>query len=152
MTRQDNKNATKVKVIVPPNLGPDRRILVQTPDGRRIAAVVPKESSPGSAILVELPPREISKTPSQNLPQQQQQQQQQQPRIQTIKVPKGKRKKGERFTVRLPSGKTITVTVPFDGCKEFSVDTSTQTKQERQQNWHDNPLAVAPMVLGPLMM
>jgi hypothetical protein len=143
-----SQSAATVKVIVPPNLGPDRQILVQTPDGRNISAVVPKGCPTGSAILVQIPPQGGNRDP-------QRQPQQPQPspthRVQKIRVPKGKRKKGEKFQVVLPDGRTIMATVPFDGCQEFSLDTSTQNKQQRQQNWHDNPLAVAPMFFGPLL-
>ena len=138
-------DATSIKVIVPANLGSDRRILVQSPDGRTISAVVPEKCAVGSAILVQFPPQGRNGNPNRK---------QQQPpinRVQTIRVPEGKRRKGETFRVRLPDGRSILATVPFNGCKEFSLDTSTQTKQQRQQNWHDNPLAVAPMFLGPLL-
>eukprot|EP00536_Pseudo-nitzschia_multiseries_P006365 jgi/Psemu1/192962/e_gw1.134.61.1 len=143
-------DATTVKVIVPPNLGRDRRILIQTPDGRKISSVVPEGCTSGSAILVRVPPQETSRAaqlkarapPPPPPPME---------RVTTIKVPEGKRRKGEKFRVRLPDGRTVMATVPFNGCREFSLDTSTRTKQERQQNWHDNPLAVAPMVLGPLL-
>lgn len=144
-----SQSAATLKVIVPPNLGPDRRVLVQTPDGRKISAVVPKECPPGSAILVQIPPQGNTRDPRR------QPHQPQQPppshRVQKIRVPKGKRKKGEKFQVVLPDGRTIMATVPFDGCQEFSLDTSTLSKQQRKQNWHDNPLAVAPMFLGPLL-
>ena len=88
--------------------------------------------------------------------QQQQQQQspppppQPQPKVQKIKVPSGKRK-GDKFKVRLPDGRTIDATVPANGVKEFYLDTSTKTKQQKQQNWHDNPLAVLPMAVGPFL-
>ena len=134
------KNGTTVKVVVPANLGPDRQILVQTPDGRTVSAVVPKECAVGSTILVQIPPQAAPLL-----------QQPQIPHVQKIKVPEGKRKKGEKFRVRLPDGRTIMATVPFNGCKEFSLDTSTLSKQQRQQNWHDNPLAVAPMFVGPFL-
>lgn len=132
------KDSTTVKVVVPPKLGPDRRILIQTPDGRTISAVVPRGCASGSAILIQVPPPQQEKAPPQ--------------RIVTIKVPEGKRRKGEKFRVRLPDGRSVMATVPFHGCREFSLDTGTQSKQERQQNWHDNPLAVAPMVLGPMLL
>jgi hypothetical protein len=142
---QQNDAAT-VKVIVPKILPPDRRILVRVPDGRQISAVVPKGCPAGSAILVQIPPHPHPSKQKTSPPQPPT------PRVQTIKVPASKRKRGDKFNVRLPDGRTITATVPFDGCREFSLDTSTQSKQQRQQNWHNNPLAVAPMVLGPLMM
>mmetsp|Transcript_14333 Transcript_14333/g.29656 ORF Transcript_14333/g.29656 Transcript_14333/m.29656 type:complete len:146 (-) Transcript_14333:1510-1947(-) len=137
------KDATTVKVVVPPKLGPDRRILIQTPDGRTISAVVPKGCASGSAILIRVPPSQQKKAPPPSKPAQ---------RIITIKVPEGKRRKGEKFRVRLPDGRSVNATVPFHGCREFSLDTGTQSKQERQQNWHDNPLAVAPMILGPMLL
>ncbi len=140
-----HQDATTVKVIVPYNLGLDRRILVQTPDGRKISAIVPKGCASGSAILVKVPPREASEVAKRKSPETPLQ------RVVTIKVPEGKRRKGEKFRVRLPDGRSIVATVPFHGCKEFSLDTSTQTKHERQQNWHDNPLAVAPMFMGPML-
>jgi len=143
---QIHQDATTVKVIVPPNLGLDRRILIQTPDGRKISAVVPEGCVSGSAILIKIPPLEVkiknAQRKSSEIPLQ---------RVVTIKVPEGKRRKGEKFRVRLPDGRSVMATVPFHGCKEFSLDTSTQTKQERQQNWNDNPLAVAPMFLGPML-
>jgi len=139
-------NGTTVKVVVPANLGPDRHILVQTPDGRKISAVVPKECAVGSTISLQIPPQAApsKQQPQPPIPPQT-------PRVQKIKVPEGKRKKGEKFRVRLPDGRTIMATVPFNGCKEFSLDTSTLSKQQRQQNWHDNPLAVAPMFVGPFL-
>ena len=74
--------------------------------------------------------------------------------VSVSKTSKDEATKGVSLVVQvvLPDGRTITATVPFDGCQEFSLDTGTQSKQERQQNWHDNPLAVAPMVLGPILM
>ena len=135
------KNGTTVRVVVPANLGPDRQILVKTPDGGAVSAVVPKECAVGSTILVQVPPQAAPL----------QQQPPKIPHVQKIKVPEGKRKKGEKFRVRLPDGRTIMATVPFNGCKEFSLDTSTLSKQQRQQNWHDNPLAVAPMFVGPFL-
>ena len=137
-------NASTVKLVVPSKLGPDRRVLVQSPDGRTISAVVPKGCSPGQTILIQVPLLKGKNTISGQQPPPLQ-------RVQIIRVPESKRKKGEKFNVRLPDGRTIVVTVPYNGCREFSLDTSTLSKQQRQQNWHDNPLAVAPMVFGPML-
>ena len=142
------KTGTTVKVIVPANLGPDRQILVETPDGRRISAVVPKECAVGSTILVQVPPQTATAPPQ---PKQPSPLPPQIDRVQKIKVPEGKRRKGEKFRVVLPDGRSIMATVPYNGCKEFSLDTSTLSKQQRQQNWHDSPLAVAPMFVGPFL-
>ena len=145
---RQHQDTSTVKVIVPPNLGPDRRILVQAPDGRKISAVVPKECPENSTILIQIP-TQTTKQKSQKRSQQPSPSPTQ--RVQTIRVPESKRRKGDKFRVRLTDGRTIVATVPYDGCREFSLDTSTQSRQQRQQNWHDNPLAVAPMVFGPLM-
>ena len=149
---KQHQHSTTVEVIVPPNLGPERRIIVQTPDGEKINAVVPEGCAANSTFRIQVPTQKSKRN---------QQQRSKQPpppppspthRIQTIRVPDGKRKKGEKFQVRFADGRTMVVTVPFNGCQEFSLDTGTQSKRQRQQNWHDNPLAIAPMVLGPLMM
>lgn len=131
MTNPDDKQL--IKVVVPPKLGPGSRLIVRTPDGRSITAVVPKGCEEGSAFLVRVPPSQNPQTV-----------------IQKIKVPLGK-KKGDKFKVKLPDGRNILATVPSDNCREFYLNTSTQSQQERQQNWHDNPLAVAPMFLGPML-
>merc|ERR1719148_471773 len=88
--------------------------------------------------------------------QHQQQQQAVQPpsSLLKIKVPKGKRK-GDRFKVRLDDGQTIEATVPNNNLKEFYLDMSgtanENAKRKRKQNWHENPLAVLPMTIGPFL-
>merc|ERR1712238_153869 len=71
-----------------------------------------------------------------------------------IKVPKGKRQ-GDRFKVRLDDGQTIEATVPNNNIKEFYLDVSKtaieNAKRKRKQNWHENPLAVLPMTIGPFL-
>ena len=155
-----------IKVTVPRNAGPGRELIIQAPDGRKFSAVVPTGCEAGSSFLVRCPPLVAvavavavaptypSNARQQNQQQQQQQNQQQQQqsaKVQKIKVPPGKRRKGDKFKVRLPDGRTIDATVPSNNCKEFYLDTSTKTKQQKQQNWHDNPLAVLPMAVGPFL-
>merc|ERR1712238_325750 len=103
-------------------------------------------------------PRSALQQQQQNQNQQQQQQQQQvvQPpsSLLKIKVPKGKRK-GDRFKVRLQDGQTIEATVPNNNIKEFYLDVSKtateNAKRKQKQNWHENPLAVLPMTIGPFL-
>jgi len=63
-----------------------------------------------------------------------------------IKVPPGAAP-GEKIRVQIRPGQTIEATVPEGSPKEFYVRVPRQ-----QQNWHDNPLAVAPMTVGPFLM
>jgi len=63
----------------------------------------------------------------------------------TIKVPPGLLP-SERFNVKLADGRSVSATVPMDGPEEFQLS----VEKKSSQNWHDSPLAVAPMFLGPL--
>lgn len=152
-----------IRAIIPPNLGPGRRLIVQAPDGRRVEVLVPEGSKAGSVILVTIPAETIdrkSKHQNRRAQQQRQTQKHQSPSsgsgqpttsnsIQIIRVPKNITRRGQHFKVRLPDGRTIEAALPYDGCREFSLDTRTQSRQQKQQNWHDNVLSVAPMSLGP---
>jgi hypothetical protein len=62
-------------------------------------------------------------------------------------VPKGLQA-GDKFKVRIPDGRTITVVVPPNvaGGDYFQVKVP-----NKKQNWHDNPLALAPMAVGPFL-
>jgi hypothetical protein len=175
-----------LQVTVPPNCGPT--LLVQTPDGQVISAVVPKGLVPGQVFHVQTPPAVVQgvvpvdkndgfasgfgnhqqaqqhshshshSQPSSPPPQQQQQQQQQrsdseeimlrQKGLIKLRVPKGLQA-GDRFQVRIPDGRTITVVVPpnIDATDYFHVKVP-----NKKQNWHDNPLAIAPMTVGPFLM
>jgi hypothetical protein len=68
------------------------------------------------------------------------------PNIVLIKAPRGATP-GTKFRVRIPDGRTVDATVPPGNVQEFYLRLPT-----RKQNWHDNPLAVAPMVFGPLFL
>jgi hypothetical protein len=68
------------------------------------------------------------------------------PNVVLIKVPRGA-SPGTKFRVRVPDGRTVDATVPPGNVQEFYLRLPT-----RKQNWHDNPLAVAPMVFGPLFL
>ena len=68
------------------------------------------------------------------------------PNVVLIKVPRGATP-GTKIRVRVPDGRTVDVTVPPGNIQEFYLRLPT-----RKQNWHDNPLAVAPMVFGPLFL
>lgn len=148
-----------LQVTIPPNCG--TTLLVQTPDGQVISAVVPKGLGPGQVFHVETPPDDVQRSerahPQSH--QHQQQQQQQQPQrsdseesmlrqkgLVKLRVPKGLQA-GDQFKVRIPDGRTITVVVPPNVTDYFQVKVPT-----KKQNWHDNPLAVAPMVVGPFLM
>jgi hypothetical protein len=60
-----------------------------------------------------------------------------------VKVPKGL-KAGDRFKLSIPDGRTINAVVPPGNVSEFHLKVP-----PKKQNWHDNPLAVAPMTFGP---
>mmetsp|Transcript_16535 Transcript_16535/g.21641 ORF Transcript_16535/g.21641 Transcript_16535/m.21641 type:complete len:97 (+) Transcript_16535:162-452(+) len=62
-----------------------------------------------------------------------------------LKVPKGL-KAGDQFQVRIPDGRTISVVVPPNVTDYFHVKVP-----NKKQNWHDNPLAVVPMAVGPFL-
>jgi hypothetical protein len=68
------------------------------------------------------------------------------PNVILIKVPPGATP-GTKFRVRVPDGRTVDATVPPGNVQEFYL-----RLPPRRQNWHDNPLAVAPMVFGPLFL
>jgi hypothetical protein len=68
------------------------------------------------------------------------------PNVVLIKVPRGATT-GTKFRVRVPDGRTVDATVPPGNVQEFYL-----RLPPRKQNWHDNPLAVAPMVFGPLFL
>jgi len=211
----NNNERTCLRVIVPPNAGPGRELIVQTPEGRLVSAIVPKGHQAGSTFLVNYPPpppppprsalqqqRQQQQNQNQNQnhhkmkmnmkngkmmmmdsnsnnnsnsrssqgqthqqqhqqrQHQEQEQEQQQQVVQPpssllkIKVPKGKRQ-GDRFKVRLDDGQTIEATVPNNNLKEFYLDVSgtatENAKRKRKQNWHENPLAVLPMTIGPFL-
>jgi hypothetical protein len=61
-----------------------------------------------------------------------------------IKVPPGVAP-GTKIRVKVPDGRTVDATVPVGNVQEFYL-----RLPPRRQNWHDNPLAVAPMVVAPL--
>jgi len=169
---------TCIRVIVPPDAGPGRELIVQTPEGRLVSAIVPKGHQAGSIFLVNCPPPPPRSALQQQKHNQQQNQnhtrmkengkmmmdssmsqgqnynQQVQPpsSLLKIKVPKGKRK-GDRFKVRMADGQTIEATVPNNNITEFYLDVNANdvAKRKRKQNWHDNPLAVLPMTFGPFL-
>lgn len=68
------------------------------------------------------------------------------PNVVLIKVPRGATP-GTKFRVRVPDGRTVDATVPPGNVQEFYL-----RLPPRKQNWHNNPLAVAPMVFGPLFL
>jgi hypothetical protein len=68
------------------------------------------------------------------------------PNVLLVKVPRGATP-GTKFRVKVPDGRTVDATVPPGNVQEFYLRLPT-----RKQNWHDNPLAVAPMVFGPLFL
>jgi hypothetical protein len=63
-----------------------------------------------------------------------------------IKVPIGAAP-GTKIRVRVPDGRTIDATVPAGNLSEVYL-----RLPNKKQNWHDNPLAVAPMTLGPMFL
>jgi hypothetical protein len=180
MANTTNSNVTTLRVIVPSDAGPGRQLIVTTPDGRRISAIVPNGHEAGSHFLVRCPPhpppalslreqheqyyqnyqnsmmKETSSSPTQS-PQSQPQSPSrspspsQSPSVHKIKVPIGKRK-GEKFNVTLPDGSTIVATVPQNNMTEFYIDVGMEKQKPKKQNWHDNPLAVLPMTVGPFFL
>jgi hypothetical protein len=68
------------------------------------------------------------------------------PNVVLIKVPRGAAP-GTKFRVKVPDGRTIDATVPPGYVQEFYL-----RLPRRKQNWHDNPLAVAPMIFGPMFL
>lgn len=68
------------------------------------------------------------------------------PNLVLIKVPAGAGP-GEKIRVRVPDGRTVEATVPPGNLTEFYL-----RLPNKKQNWHNNPLAVAPMTLGPLLL
>jgi hypothetical protein len=68
------------------------------------------------------------------------------PNVVLIKVPRGAAP-GFKFRVKVPDGRTVDATVPPGYVQEFYL-----RLPPRKQNWHDNPLAVAPMVFGPMFL
>ena len=64
-----------------------------------------------------------------------------------VKVPPGK-SKGDKFRVRIFDGRSITATVPTNDVSEFYLKVD---EEKKKQNWHDNPLAVLPMTVGPFL-
>merc|ERR1712238_271109 len=74
----NNNERTCLRVIVPPDAGPGRELIVQTPEGRLVSAIVPKGHQAGSTFLVNYPPPPPPPARSALHQQQQQQNQQQQ--------------------------------------------------------------------------
>jgi hypothetical protein len=68
------------------------------------------------------------------------------PNLVLIKVPRGVTP-GTKFRVQVPDGRMVDATAPLDNAQEFYLRLPT-----RKQNWHDNPLAVAPMLFGPIFL
>jgi hypothetical protein len=67
-----------------------------------------------------------------------------------VRVPPGAAP-GTAIRVRVNDGRIIEATIPADpGVTEFYVRVPPQ--QSQQQNWHDHPLAIAPMALGPFFL
>lgn len=56
-------------------------------------------------------------------------------------------KAGDKMRVQIPDGRMMNVTIPPGPPAEFQVKVP-----NKKQNFHDNPIAVAPMTLGPLLM
>jgi hypothetical protein len=174
MTNTTNSNVTTLRVIVPSDAGPGRHLIVTTPDGRRVSAIVPNGHEAGSHFLVRCPPhpppalslreqheqyyqnhqnnmmmKETSSSPTQSP--QSQPQSQSSPSVHKIKVPRGKRK-GDKFNVTLPDGRTIVATVPQNNMTEFHIDVGMEKQKPKKQNWHDNPFAILPMTVGPFCL
>jgi hypothetical protein len=184
MANTTTSNVTTLRVIVPSDAGPGRQLIVTTPDGRRVSAIVPNGHEAGSHFLVRCPPhpppalslreqheqyyqnhqnsmmkRETSSSPTQSpqsqpqssSPPRSQSQSQSSSSVHKIKVPRGKRK-GDKFNVTLPDGRTIVATVPQNNMTEFYIDVGLEKQKPKKQNWHDNPLAVLPMTVGPFCL
>eukprot|EP00588_Corethron_pennatum_P006418 CAMPEP_0194287672 /NCGR_PEP_ID=MMETSP0169-20130528/35265_1 /TAXON_ID=218684 /ORGANISM="Corethron pennatum, Strain L29A3" /LENGTH=164 /DNA_ID=CAMNT_0039034445 /DNA_START=206 /DNA_END=700 /DNA_ORIENTATION=+ len=159
-----------LEVTVPINFGPGEELLLLAPNGLKISAIIPEGHGPGHIFHVRLPSAPIvaqSDTVENEAPPpihepQYQQLAPQQPRkykrcseemlllhkkgIVKIKVPPGHRA-GDKFKVRIPDGRNIDVVVPPGNVSEFQIKVPT-----KKQNWHDNPLAVAPMAFAPFFM
>jgi hypothetical protein len=159
-----------LRVTVPANSGPGQQLLVPSPDGGMISAIVPDGLGPGSVFLIQPPPAVVVQGVSvnssmtsgvagkdrQHLQSQQKQQQQKQQEARMllhqkglvkIKIPRGL-KGGDQFRVRIADGRTVTVVVPRGKVsgEEFQLKVP-----NKKQNWHDNPLAVLPMTIGPFL-
>jgi hypothetical protein len=68
-----------------------------------------------------------------------------------VRVPPGT-SPGTAIRVRVNDGRIIEATIPEEpGVTEFYVRVPPQS-QPQQQNWHDHPLAIAPMALGPFFL
>ena len=175
-TTTNSDDVTTLRVIVPSDAGPGKQLIVTTPDGRRVSAIVPNGHEAGSHFLVRCPPHPLpalslrkqddeqyyqnhqnnrmmketsSSTSTQSPPPRSQSQSS--PSVHKIKVPRGKRK-GDKFNVTLPDGRTIVATVPQNNMTEFHIDVGVEKQKPKKQNWHDNPLAVLPMTVGPFCL
>jgi hypothetical protein len=170
-TMANTSIVTTLRVIVPSDAGPGRQLIVQTPDGRRVSAIVPEGHGAGSQFLVRCPPHpppalslrgqheQYYQNHQNNIMTKEKEQRKketlssptQSPTVHKIKVPRGKRK-GDKFNVCLPSGRTIVATVPQNNLEEFYIDVGMEKQKPKKQNWHDNPLAVLPMTVGPFFL
>ena len=69
-----------------------------------------------------------------------------------VRVPPGVMP-GTAIRVRVDDGRIIEATVPTEpGVAEFYVRVPPQHQSQNQQNWHDHPLAIAPMAVGPFFL
>jgi hypothetical protein len=71
-----------------------------------------------------------------------------------VRVPPGA-SPGTAIRVRVDDGRIIEATIPTEppGVSEFYVRVPPlQQEQRRNQNWHDHPLAIAPMAIGPFFL
>jgi len=167
-----------LQVTVPPNSASGQELHVESPDGRVISAIIPPGHGPGQTFYIQIPTTArvgVHGAALNNawccgfLREQQQQQpihnKATQPKkykrcseemlllhnkgLVKLKVPKGL-VAGDRFKVRIPDGRTVNAVVPQGNVSEFHL--KVDQSQAKKQNWHNNPLAVAPMIFGPLFM
>jgi hypothetical protein len=159
-------NSDMLQVTVPVNSGPGQELLIRAPgDDRVISAIVPEGHGPGHTFFVRRPPpiaaqgvaisnnngqpQQHQQTPTHNTPKKYKRCSEEMLLLHNeglvkVKVPKGCRA-GDSFRVRIPDGRTVDAVVPQGNVTEFHLKVN-----QKKQNWHDNPLAVAPMTLGPL--
>ena len=121
-------------VTVPQNSHGGEELIVACPDGQKVRVVIPLECAPGDSFKMAIPEKQAAP-----------QNKKKKYELVTIKVPPGLLP-SERFNVKLADGRSVSATVPMDGPEEFQLS----VEKKSSQNWHDSPLAVAPMFLGPL--